>query len=50
MNHSGDGWSLTVLLRTSHRLDKATREKIRTILSTADELADDLYELDEKVE
>lgn len=46
-NHSGDGWSLTVLLRTSHRLDKETRAKIRTILSTADDLADDLYELDE---
>lgn len=47
-NHSGDGWSLTVLLRTSHRLDKETRTKIRTILSTADDLADDLYSLDEK--
>lgn len=47
-NHSGDGWSLTVLLRTSHRLDKETREKIRTILETADDLADDLYTLDEQ--
>lgn len=47
-NHSGDGWSLTVLLRTSHRLDKATRDKIRSILDTADNLADDLYELDEQ--
>lgn len=47
-NHSGDGWSLTVLLRTSHRLDKETREKIRSILDTADDLADDLYTLDEQ--
>lgn len=47
-NHSGDGWSLTVLLRTSHRLDKSTRDKIRSILATADSLADDLYELDEQ--
>ncbi len=49
VNHSGDGWSLTVLLRTSHRLDETMRVKIRTILSTADKLADDLYKLDEKV-
>lgn len=47
-NHSGNGWSLSVMLRTSHRLNRDTRVKIRTLLEAADELADDLYLIDEK--
>jgi hypothetical protein len=46
VNYSGNGWSLTVLLKSSRRLDPTTRKKVRDLLETADELSDLLHETD----
>lgn len=48
VNYSGDGWSLTVLLKSSRRLDPTVRKKVRDLLETADELSDLLHETDGK--
>lgn len=47
VNHTGDGWTLTVLLKSSVRLDQATRKKVRDLLETADDLSDLLRSLEE---
>ncbi len=47
VNYSGDGWNLTVLLKSSRRLDPATRKKLRDLIEVADELSDLLHSVDE---
>lgn len=47
INRSGDSWSLNVILRTAHHLDREKREKVRDLLDAADELADCLHALDQ---
>lgn len=47
VNYSGEGWTLTVLLKTSTRLNANTRKKVRDLIEAADELSDELRELDE---
>jgi hypothetical protein len=47
INHSGRDWTLTVLLKTSLRLDKETRTKVRDLLEAADLLSDELHALEE---
>jgi hypothetical protein len=49
VNHSGNGWTLTVILKTSVRLDAPTRKKVRDLLELADEVSDELHSLDEKL-
>lgn len=46
VNYSGNGWSLTVLLKSSRRLDPTMRKKVRDLLEIADELSDLLHETD----
>ena len=46
VNYSGDGWILTVLLKTSMRLDANTRKKVRDIIEAADILSDELHGLE----
>lgn len=46
VNHSGDGWGLTVLVKSSHRLPSDLRKSIRDLLETADEVADKFYDLE----
>lgn len=48
VNYSGDGWSLTVLLKSSRRLDPAVRKKVRDLLEAADDLSDLLHETDDQ--
>lgn len=48
VNHSGDGWVLTVVLKTTTRLDKESRKKVRDLLELADEVADELHSSDEQ--
>lgn len=47
VNYAGDGWTLTVLLKTTSRLNAETRKKVRELIEAADELSDMLHELDE---
>lgn len=49
VNHSGKGWNLRVVVRTSHLIDRKTRREIRKFLGAADDLADHLDSLDEQV-
>lgn len=49
VNHSGNGWTLTVVLKTSVRLDATTRKKVRDLLELADEVSDKLHGLDEQL-
>ena len=46
VNHSGDGWALTVLLKSGHRLPTNLRKDIRDLLEKADAVADRFYELE----
>lgn len=46
VNHSGDGWGLTVLVKSSHRLPADLRKSIRDLLESADTVADAFYELE----
>lgn len=48
VNHSGNGWSLTVLVKSSHRLPANLRKAIRDLLESADEVADSFYELEKE--
>jgi len=48
VNHSGDGWGLTVLVKSSHRLPADLRKAIRDLLETADEVADKFYDLEKR--
>lgn len=48
INLAGDGWQLTVLLKTTKRHTAETRKRVRDLLEKADEVADALYEEDEK--
>ncbi|MBP7018620.1 hypothetical protein KBB17_03910 [Candidatus Saccharibacteria bacterium] len=48
VNHAGEGWTLTVLLKSSLRLDTDTRKKVRDLLEAADEISDLLHALEEK--
>lgn len=43
VNHAGEGWTLTVLLKSSNRLGTDVRKKVRELLELADEVADELY-------
>ncbi len=46
VNHSGDGWGLTVVVKSSHRLPADLRKDIRDLLESADTVADSFYELE----
>lgn len=48
INLSGDGWQLTVLLRTAKRHSADTRRKVRDLIEKADEVADALYAEDNR--
>jgi hypothetical protein len=48
VNHSGDGWALTVIIKSSHRLPAELRKAIRDLLENADGVADQFYELEQK--
>lgn len=47
VNHAGEGWSLTVHLKTTARLDPESRKKVRDLLETADDLSDLLHSHEE---
>ena len=47
VNYAGSGWNLTVLLKTSRRINPETRKKVRDLLEQADELSDILHSTDE---
>ncbi len=47
VNHSGRGWSLVVILKTSRRFSAETRRNIRNLLEKADELSDELHTLEQ---
>jgi hypothetical protein len=46
VNHAGDGWSLTVLVKSGHRLPAELRKNIRDLLEQADIVADQFYDID----
>lgn len=46
VNHSGEGWGLTVLVKSSHRLPADLRKSIRDLLESADNVADSFYEIE----
>lgn len=48
VNHSGEGWALTVLIKSGHRLPAELRKAIRDLLESADNVADQFYELEKK--
>lgn len=48
INHAGNGWALTVLIKSGHRLPSDLRKDIRDLLEKADTIADQLYELESK--
>lgn len=48
VNHSGDGWALTVLIKSARRLPEDVRTQIRNLLDEADRVADKFYELEGK--
>lgn len=48
INLAGNGWQLTVLLKTTKRHSAETRKKVRDLLEKADEVADSLYAEDDK--
>lgn len=50
VNHAGNGWALTVLVKSSHRLSPELRKKIRDLLDSADSVADEFYSLEDKGE
>jgi hypothetical protein len=47
VNHAGDGWTLTVLLKSTNRLTGDARTKVREMLALADDVADELHSLEE---
>lgn len=49
VNYAGEGWTLTVLLKTSMRLAPQTRKKVRDLIETADLLSDDLHDSEKEV-
>lgn len=49
VNHAGNGWTLTVVFKTTSRLDSTTRKKMRDLLELADEVADELHIADERL-
>lgn len=48
VNHAGNGWALTVLIKSGHRLPADLRKDIRDLLEKADTIADRFYELESK--
>lgn len=50
VNHSGNGWALTVLVKSSHQLPPEVRKAIRDLLESADSVADQFYGLEQKEE
>lgn len=48
VNHSGEGWGLSVLVKSSHRLPADLRKSIRDLLESADLVADKFYDLESK--
>lgn len=48
VNHSGNGWGLTVLVKSSHQLPPEVRKAIRDLLESADGVADQFYGLERK--
>jgi hypothetical protein len=50
VNHSGNGWALTVLVKSSHQLPPEVRKAIRALLEGADSVADQFYGLEQKEE
>ena len=48
VNHVGNGWALTVLVKSGHRLPTELRTQIRDLLESADNVADKFYELESK--
>lgn len=48
VNHSGNGWGLTVMVKSSHRLPANLRKSIRDLLESADAVADSFYELEKE--
>lgn len=46
VNHAGNGWALTVLIKSGHRLPADLRTDIRDLLEKADTIADRFYELE----
>lgn len=48
VNHSGDGWAITVLVKSSHRLPADVRKAIRDLLESADDVADKFYEIEKR--
>lgn len=46
VNHSGNGWGLSVLVKSSHRLPADLRKAIRDLLESADLVADKFYDLE----
>lgn len=48
VNHSGEGWGLSVLVKSSHRLPADLRKSIRDLLESADLVADKFYDLEGK--
>jgi uncharacterized membrane protein len=47
VNHAGNGWTLTVLIKSANRLTPTTRKKVRDLLELADEVADELHGLED---
>lgn len=50
VNHAGNGWGLTVLVKSGHRLPADLRKAIRDLLESADLVADKFYELEKTEE
>jgi hypothetical protein len=48
VSHAGNDWSLTVLIKSGHRLPADLRKAIRNLLESADTVADQFYELEHK--
>jgi hypothetical protein len=50
VNHSGNGWALTVRVKSSHQLPPEVRKAVRELLESADSAADQFYNLEQKEE
>lgn len=48
VNHSGEGWTLAVIIKSSHQLPSELRKTIRDLLERADGVADQFYKLEKE--